>query len=199
MTIEEKFLDSKDKSYKPSQQADKLVITERSAHIKYKKSYGGISPYFHEIMKGEDAVLLYTSCANKEGHDESREIRYFVPRRDCAECYEKTKWETLTGETNFYVETKSTAVNLAGISFLDDLPVTVAWIKAVLPGNIELDTLTAGMVETDDYNAVVKGDELRPVFRKEPLASASDVMWVKKGTSREALPKGYIASKHYAI
>ncbi|KMP11556.1 hypothetical protein UR09_01245 [Candidatus Nitromaritima sp. SCGC AAA799-A02] len=199
MTIEDKFLDSRDKSYKPSQHSDKLIITERNVRVQYKKSYGGMSPYFQGIMQGKDAVLRYTSCPNKDGHDELKIIRYQVPRGDCPECYGKTKWETLTGETNFYVETKSTAVNLAGISFMNDLPVTVAWIKAVLPGNIELDTLTAGMVKADDYNAIVNGDELRPVFRKEPLASASDVMWVKKGASREALPKGYIASKHYAI
>lgn len=199
MTVKDRFLDPQDKSYKPSRNPRDLVIAERSVHVKYKKSYGGMSPYFQGIMKGEQAVLSYTVCGNHKGHDEPRVIRYQVPRADCAECYEKTTWETLPGDTAFYVETKSTAVNLAGISFMDDLPVTVAWIKAVLAGNVELDTLTAGMVSVDDYNALVKGDELRPVFRKDPRAAASDVMWVRKGTPAQEFPAGYLASKHYRV
>ena len=34
---------------------------------------------------------------------------------------------------------------------------------------------TAGMVCLEDYNTLVKGDELRTVFRKNPQATASDV------------------------
>ena len=97
------------------------------------------------------------------------------------------------------VETKSTAVNLAGISFMDQLPVTVAWIKAVLADGTELDTLTAGMVCLDDYNSLVKGDELRPVFRKEPRAAASDVMWVRSGTPVQDWPEGYLPSNRYKV
>lgn len=197
MTVKDRFLDPEDRSYKPSRHPENLVIVEREAAIRYKKSYGGMSPYFHGIMEKENAVLRYTVCANKDGHDEKRVLRFQVPRADCPECYEKTTWETLPRDTRFYVETKSTAVNLAGISFMDQLPVTVAWIKAVLPQGIELDTLTAGMVNLEDYNALVKGDELRPVFRKNPLASASDVMWVRRGTPVRDFPDGYIASKNY--
>lgn len=197
MTVEERFLVPPDKSYKASRHSDRLVITERNVSIRYKKSYGGMSPYFQGIMKGEDAVLRYTSCDNASGHDEPGTLRYQVPRADCGECFEKTTWDTLPGETGFFVETKSTAVTLAGISFMDDLPVTVAWIKAILPDNVELDTLAAGMVAVKDYNSLVRDDELRPVFRKEPRASASDVMWIRKGTLE--LPEGYLASKHYRI
>ena len=199
MTVEDKFLDSKDKSYQSSQHPNQLVIVERSVQIQYKKSYGGMSPYFKGIMEGENAVLHYTYCANENGHDDPETIRYQVPRADCAECYEKTTWEILSGETRFFVETKSTAVNLAGISFMDDLPVTVAWIKAVLPDGIALSTLSAGMVRIGDYDSLVKGDELRPVFRNEPRAAASDVMWVEKGTALDKFPEGYIQSKNYKI
>ncbi len=158
-----------------------------------------MSPYFQGIMEKEKAVLRYTVCSNQDGHDEQRVLRFQVPRMDCPECYEKTAWESLPGETRFTVETKSTAVNLAGISFMDQLPVTVAWVQAVLPEGIELDTLTAGMVSLEDYNTLVKGDELRPVFRKAPRASASDVMWVRSGTLGRDLPEGYIPSNRYKI
>ena len=199
MPVKDTFLNPEDKSYKPSRHPEKLVVVEREATIRYKKSYGGMSAYFQGIMEKENAVLRYTVCSNQDGHDEQRVLRFQVPRMDCPECYEKTAWESLPGETRFTVETKSTAVNLAGISFMDQLPVTVAWIKAVLPEGIELDTLTAGMVNLEDYNTLVKGDELRPVFRKAPKASASDVMWVPRGTRGQKLPEGYIPSKYYNI
>ncbi len=199
MPVKDTFLDPEDKSYKPSRHPENLVIVEREAAIRYKKSYGGMSAYFQGIMQKENAVLRYTVCSNQDGHDESRVLRFQVPRADCPECYEPTTWETLPGDTRFTVETKSTAVNLAGISFMDQLPVTLAWIKAVLPDNVELDTLTAGMVSLEDYNALVKGDELRPVFRKAPRASASDVMWVRRGTRARDLPEGYSPSRHYNL
>ncbi len=199
MPVKDTFLNPEDKSYKPSRHPEKLVVVEREATIRYKKSYGGMSAYFQGIMEKENAVLRYTICSNQDGHDEQRVLRFQVPRMDCPECYEKTAWDSLPGETRFIVETKSTAVNLAGISFMDQLPVTVAWIKAVLPEGIELDTLTAGMVNLEDYNTLVKGDELRPVFRKAPKASASDVMWVPRGTRGQKLPEGYIPSKYYNI
>jgi len=199
MPVKDNYLDPSDKSYKPSRHPEELVIVEREASIRYKKSYGGVSPYFHGIMEKDKAVLRYTICPNKDGHDEARVLQFQVPRADCPECYEKTTWETLPGETRFYVETKSTAVNLAGISFMDQLPVTVAWIKAVLPENTELDTLVAGMVSLEDYNTLDKGEELRPVFRESPRAAASDVMWVQKGTPVRNLPDGYIPSRHYRI
>lgn len=199
MTVRDQFLNPEDKSYKPSCDPEKLVVVEREATIRYKKSYGGMSAYFQGIMEKENAVLRYTVCSNQDGHDEQRVLRFQVPRIDCPECYEKTAWESLPGKTRFMVETKSTAVNLAGISFMDQLPVTVAWVKAVLPEGIELDTLTAGMVSLEDYNTLVKGDELRPVFRKAPRASASDVMWVRKGTSVKNLPEGYIPGNRYKI
>ena len=197
MAVQDNYLDPGDKSYRPSQHPRELVIVERKAHISYKKSYGGVSKYFHGIMGKENATLRYTVCANKDGHDAGRELRFQVPRADCPECYEKTIWETLPENARFFVETKSTAVDLAGISFLDQLPVTVAWIKAVLPGNLELDTLTAGMVSLEDYNSLAKGDELRPVFRKIPRATASDVMWVRPGTPGQDFPEGYLSSKNY--
>ena len=199
MPVKDTFLNPEDKSYKPSSNPENLVMVEREATIRYKKSYGGMSAYFQGIMEKENAVLRYTVCSNQDGHDEQRVLRFQVPRMDCPECYEKTAWDSLPGETRFIVETKSTAVNLAGISFMDQLPVTVAWIKAVLPEGIELDTLTAGMVKLEDYNTLAKGDELRPVFRKAPKASASDVMWVPKGTRGQKLPEGYIPSKNYNI
>lgn len=199
MTVRDRFLNPKDKSYKPSQHPGDLVVVEREAAIKYKKSYGGMSPYFQGIMGMEEAVLRYTVCSNTAGHDAERVLRFQVPRMDCPECYEKTVWESLPGGTRFIVETKSTAVNLAGISFMDQLPVTVAWVKAVLPDGAELDTLTAGMVSLEDYNTLGKGDALRPVFRKEPRASASDVMWVPVGTSPNHLPEGYMPSRRYSL
>ncbi|MCH7499372.1 MAG: hypothetical protein IH886_05100 [Nitrospinae bacterium] len=199
MTVRDTFLNPADKSYKPSRHPENLVIVEREAAIRYKKSYGGMSAYFQGIMKKENAVLRYTVCSNQDGHDESRVLRFQVPRADCPECYEPTGWETLPDETRFTVETQSAAVNLAGISFMDQLPVTVAWVQAVLPDGTELDTLTAGMVSLDDYNTLAKGDELRPVFRKTPRASASDVMWVRKGTPVRDLPEGYIPSKRYRV
>jgi uncharacterized OB-fold protein len=199
MPVKDTFLNPEDKSYKPSRHPEHLVVVEREATIRYKKSYGGMSPYFQGIMEKEKAVLRYTVCSNQDGHDEQRVLRFQVPRMDCPECYEKTAWESLPGETRFTVETKSTAVNLAGISFMDQLPVTVAWVQAVLPEGIELGTLTAGMVSLEDYNTLIKGDELRPVFRKAPRASASDVMWVRKGTPVRDLPEGYILSKRYKI
>ncbi|MCZ6513455.1 MAG: hypothetical protein O6857_05950 [Nitrospinae bacterium] len=199
MPVKDTFLNPEDKSYKPSRHPENLVMVEREATIRYKKSYGGMSAYFQGIMEKENAVLRYTVCSNQDGHDEQRVLRFQVPRMDCPECYEKTAWDSLPGETRFIVETKSTAVNLAGISFMDQLPVTVAWIKAVLPEGIELDTLTAGMVNLEDYNTLAKGDELKPVFRKAPKASASDVMWVPKGTRGQKLPEGYIPSKYYNI
>ncbi len=199
MPVKDTFLNPEDKSYKPSRHPDNLVIVEREAAIRYKKSYGGMSPYFQGIMEKENAVLRYTVCSNQDGHDQPRVLRFQVPRMDCPECYAQTAWETLPGETRFTVETKSTAVNLAGISFMDQLPVTVAWIQAVLSDGIELDTLTASMVGLADYNTLVKGDELRPVFRKSPRASASDVMWVRSGSQVRDLPEGYIPSKCYSI
>lgn len=199
MTVRDQYLNPDDKSYKPSRHPGKLVVVEREASIRYKKSYGGMSPYFQGIMEKENAVLRYTLCSNAAGHDEPQVLRFQVPRMDCPECYEKTVWETLPGATRFTVETKSTAVNLAGISFMDQLPVTVAWIKADLPDGTELDTLASGMVSLDDYNTLAKGDEVRPVFRKDPHASASDVMWVRRGTPDNKLPEGYIASLHYNL
>lgn len=197
MPIEDKALDRGDKAYRPAK--TDVVIVSRKVEIRYKKSYGGMSPYIKGIMGGRDARLLYTICGNIEGHDEPRTLRFLVPRADCPECYEKTRWEQLPGETRFYVNTLSTAVELAGISFMEQLPVTVAWISAVLPdpGKTELDTLVAGMVRVEDYTRLKKGDELRPVFRQEPKASASDVMWVLKGTKE--LPLGYIPSNHYEV
>ncbi len=84
---------------------------------------------------------------------------------------------------------------------MDQLPVTVAWIKAILPDdeNTELDTLVAGMVLSEDYMNLKKGDEIRPVFRKNPASNASDVMWVLKGTTFEKFPAGYIESKNYQV
>lgn len=199
MTVKDTLLPSTDKSYKPSQQPDHLVIARRKVNVEYKKSYGGMSLYFEGIMKGEKAILRYTYCANKEEHDEPRILRFLVPRADCPECYQRTEWDILHGQTRFYVETKSTAVRLAGISFMDRIPVTVAWIKAVLPGDVELDTLIAGMVSTKDYNSLVKGDELKPLFRKEPEATASDVMWVHKRTPPKDWPEEYLASKFYEM
>jgi len=199
MPVEDKLLDKKDRAYRSSKNIDHLVIVERNASIAYKKSYGGISRYFEGIMQGEDSILKYTVCYNKIGHDEPRVIRYQVPRKDCQECYEETSWKDMPKSTRFYVETMSTAVNLAGISFKDQLPVTVAWILAKIPGKYELDTLTAGMVDIEDYDSLMKGDELKPVFRKEPRATASDVMWVRKGTKKNDIPKGYVASKQYKL
>lgn len=197
MTVKDTLLPSEDKSYKPSQDSDRLVIVRRKVNIEYKKSYGGMSLYFKGIMKDEKAVLRYTYCANKEEHDEPRILRFLVPRADCPECYQRTEWDILPAQTRFYVETKSTAVSLAGISFMDRVPVTVAWVKAVLPDEVELDTLIAGMVSIKDYDSLAKGDELRPLFRKEPEATASDVMWVQKGTSARDWPEEYLASKFY--
>ncbi len=197
MTVEDRFLQPQDKSYKPSRHPEQIIIAERNVRICYKKSYGGMSRYFQGIMRKEEAVLYYSHCGNEKGHDILRTIRYQVPRADCAECYEKTQWKTLPDATGFFVETKSTAVELAGISFMNDLPVTVAWVRAVLPEKIELDTLAAGMVSIEDYDSLIKGDELRPVFRKEPRATASDVMWVRKGSRR--LPEGYGPSSNYKI
>jgi len=199
MPVEDRLLDKADRAYRPSQSVDDLVIAERNATIGYKKSYGGISKYFKGIMRGKDSVLRYTICDNKDGHDDTRTIRYQVPRKDCQECYEETDWKDLPKSTRFFIETRSTAVELAGISFIDQLPLTVAWIKAVIPGKYELDTLTAGMVQIDDYESLEKGTELRPVFRKDPKATASDVMWVLKGTKKKDIPEGYVTSKHYKI
>ena len=199
MTVKDTLLPSADKSYKPSQRPDRLVIARRKVNVEYRKSYGGISLYFEGIMKDEKAVLRFTYCANKEEHDEPRILRFLVPRADCPECYHRTEWDILPDATRFYVETKSTAVSVAGISFMDRLPVTVAWLKAVLPDGVELDTLVAGMVGAKDYDSLAKGDELKPLFRKEPEATASDVMWVQKGTPPEDWPEEYLASKFYEV
>lgn len=197
MPVEDKYLDRGDKAYKPAK--TDVVIVNRHVEISYKKSYGGMSPYIRGIMGAGEAKLFYTVCDNKAGHDEPKILRFQVPRADCPECYEKTRWEQLSDGTQFHVNTLSTAVELAGISFMDQLPVTVAWISAVLPDTpkTELDTLVAGMVRVEDYQRLKKGDELRPVFRIFPKASASDVMWILKGT--RDLPEGYVASKYYII
>ena len=196
MPIDDNVLPRGDKAYRPAK--TDVVIVSRKVEISYKKSYGGMSPYIKGIMGGEDAKLLYTLCDNIEGHDEPRILRYLAPRADCPECYEKARWEQLPDDAKFYVNTLSTAVDLGGVSFMDQLPVTVAWISATLPdGKTELDTLVAGMVRVEDYTLLKKDDELRPVFRREPKASASDVMWVLRGT--EKLPKGYVPSKHYSV
>ena len=197
MPIEDSALDRGDKAYRPAK--TDVVIVNRKVEIRYKKSYGGMSPYIKGIMGGRDARLLYTVCDNAEGHDEPWPLRFLVPRADCPECYEKTRWEQLPDNTGFYVNTLSTAVELAGISFMDQLPVTVAWISAVLPDpeKTELNTLVAGMIRMVDYTRLKKGDELRPVFREEPKASASDVMWVLRGTKE--LPQGYVPGKYYKV
>lgn len=197
MPVEDKYLDRGDKAYRPAK--SEVVIVNRRVEISYKKSYGGMSPYIRGIMGAGEARLFYTVCGNSAGHDEPKPRLFLVPRADCPECYEKTGWEQLPDGTRFYVNTLSTAVELAGISFMDQLPVTVAWISAVLPdaGKTELDTLVAGMVRSEDYQRLKKGDELRPVFRFSPKASASDVMWILKGAGD--LPVGYIASKYYTL
>lgn len=195
MPVEDKALDSGDKAYKPAR--TDVVIVSREVQVKYKKSYGGMSPYMRGIMGAAEARLLYTVCANADGHDRQKVLMFQVPRADCPECYERTRWEQLPDDTRFYIETLSTAVELAGISFMNQLPVTVAWVKAVLADGTELDTLAAGMVRAQDYTQLKKGDELRPVFRSEPKASAGDVMWVLKGTDK--FPEGYVPSKHYKI
>ena len=199
MPVKDTQLDPQDKSYRISQHPGDLLIVERRVSITYKKSYGGISIYFQNIGKGSDSVLYYSVCRNAEQHDGNDTLRFQVPRSDCPECWEKTEWTPLPDGTHFTVETKSTAVELAGISFMDHLPVTVAWILAVLPDGNALNTLAAGMVHIDEYNTLVKGDSLRPVFRREPQASASDVMWVPKGTQPAKLPTGYVPSRHYAL
>jgi uncharacterized OB-fold protein len=197
MPVEDKYLDRGDKAYKPAK--TDVVMVNRHVEISYKKSYGGMSPYIRGIMGAEEARLLYTVCDNQTGHDEPKTLLFLVPRADCPECYEKTRWEQLPDSARFYVNTLSTAVELAGISFMDQLPVTVAWISATLTDTpkTELDTLVAGMVRAEDYQRLKKGDELRPVFRASPKASASDVMWILKGT--RDLPVGYVASKYYTI
>jgi len=197
MPVEDKALSAGDKAYNPAR--SDVVIVQREVRTKYKKSYGGMSPYIKGILAGKDAELFYTVCDNVDGHDDLGTLRFQVPRSDCPECYEKTRWEKLPGDTGFYVDTLSTAVELAGISFMDQLPVTVAWIKAVLPGDglVELDTLIAGMVCSEDYSRLKKGDELRPVFRQEARASAGDVMWVMKDARK--FPEGYVQSKYYKI
>ena len=197
MPVEDKKLPPGDKAYRPAK--TNVIIVSRKVRIDYKKSYGGMSPYIRGIMSGKNARLLYTVCKNTGGHDEPEILRFQVPRMDCPECYERTKWDQLPDATRFYIETLSTAVELAGISFMDQLPVTVAWLKAILPdaAGTELDSLVAGMVRSGDYKKLKKGDELRPVFRSRPRASASDVMWIPKGARK--LPKGYIVSKHYKV
>ncbi|MBI4384573.1 MAG: hypothetical protein HY579_11130 [Nitrospinae bacterium] len=199
MPVEDKPLDPGDKAYRPAK--TEVLIVHRQVRIGYKKSYGGMSPYIKGIMGGGDARLLYTVCENAGGHDRGGILRFQVPRADCPECYGRTRWEQLPDGARFYVNTLSTAVELAGISFMDQLPVTVAWISAVLPGpeGAELDTLTAGMVRVEDYTRLKKGDELRPVFRHSPRASASDAMWVLKGTPKEGWPEGYVQSKNYRV
>lgn len=199
MPVKDTILNRDDKAYRHAR--TDVVIVQREVHIKYKKSYGGMSPYIQGIMEGEHARLLYTICDQAEGHDDLKPLSFQVPRADCPECYASTRWEELPGETCFNVETFSTAVDLAGISFMDQLPVTVAWIKAILPddGNTELDTLVAGMVLSEDYKRLKKGNEVRPVFRKNPASNASDVMWVLKGTSFKKFPAGYIESKNYPV
>ncbi|MBI4388545.1 MAG: hypothetical protein HY580_00055 [Nitrospinae bacterium] len=199
MPVEDKPLDRGDKAYRPAR--TEVVIVDRQVRVGYKKSYGGMSPYIKGIMGGADARLFYTVCENAGGHDRGGTLRFQIPRADCPECYGRTRWEQLPDGARFYVNTLSTAVELAGISFMDQLPVTVAWISAALPGaeGAELDTLTAGMVRVEDYTRLKKGDELRPVFRSEPRASASDAMWVLKGTLKKWWPEGYVQSKNYRV
>lgn len=199
MPVKDQALNPDDRAYKSAR--TEVVIVSREVNIKYKKSYGGMSPYIKGIMGGRRARLLYTVCDNAEGHDKAGVLRFQVPRADCPQCYEKTKWEPLSDGARFYVNTLSTAVELAGISFMDQLPVTVAWIKAKLPGadGVELDTLVAGMVCVEDYARLKKGDELRPVFRRNAQAGAGDVMWVLKGTPEEKFPEGYVPSRYYTI
>ena len=199
MPVKDTILNRQDKAYQHAR--TDVVIVQREVHIKYKKSYGGMSPYIRGIMEGEHARLLYTICDKAEDHDDLKSLRFQVPRADCPECYASTYWQELPGDTRFIVETFSTAVDLAGISFMDQLPVTVAWIKAILPDdeNTELDTLVAGMVLSEDYKKLKKGDEVRPVFRKNPASNASDVMWILLGTAVAKFPSGYVESKNYQV
>ncbi|CAI2719327.1 hypothetical protein [Nitrospina watsonii] len=199
MPVNDSYLDPKDRAYAPAK--TEVVMVRRQVSIDYKKTYGGISPYINGIMGGTRARLLFTFCENAEGHDFGKVLRFQVPRTDCPECYGRTEWAALPGETRFFIDTLSTAVELAGISFKDRLPVTVAWVRAHLPDTefTELDTLVAGMVDSDDYKKRKRGDELRPVFRDDPIANFSDVMWVLAGTPRKAFPEGYVASKHYPV
>lgn len=199
MPVNDSFLDPKDRAYVPAK--TEVVMVRRRVTIDYKKTYGGMSPYLNGIMGGQQARLLYTFCENRDGHDRGNVLRFQVPRADCPECYRRTEWSVLPDATRFFVETLSTAVELAGISFKDRLPVTVAWIRAHLPdeASTELDTLVAGMVQSEDYRTLKRGDELRPVFRDDPIANASDVMWVRKGTPKSGFPDGYVASRHYRV
>jgi uncharacterized OB-fold protein len=199
MPVKDTILNRQDKAYRHAR--TDVVIVQREVHIKYKKSYGGMSRYIQGIMGAEHARLLYAICDKAEDHDDQKPLRFQVPRADCPECYAPTRWQELPGDTRFIVETFSTAVDLAGISFMDQLPVTVAWIKAILSDdkNTELDTLVAGMVLSEDYKELKKGDEVRPVFRKNPASNASDVMWVLLGTAFERFPSGYVESKNYPV
>lgn len=198
MSVEDKVLSHDDRAYGKARTP--VEIVDRTVTVGYKKSYGGMSPYFAGIQQGADSVLRYTICENGDGHDVSGStLRFQVPRADCPECWGKTKWQDLPNDARFYVDALSTAVELAGISFMDQLPVTVAWLKAKLPDGTELDTLASGMVSVDDFHRLQRGSELRPVFREKPQGNASDVMWILKGTLVDQLPKGYVTSKNYDL
>ncbi len=81
MPVKDTILNRADKAYQHAH--TDVVMVQREVHIKYKKSYGGISPYIQGIIGKEHARLLYTICDQSEGHDDLKPLRFQVPRADC--------------------------------------------------------------------------------------------------------------------
>lgn len=69
--------------------AHEWLEVEDEFHCHYSYSYGGVSPFFREIMDHERIVV--TRCARCD-------TAYCPPRADCPTCWQRTQWTVHSGQ-----------------------------------------------------------------------------------------------------
>ncbi len=140
-------------------------------HCYYGYSYGGVSPFFREIV--ENRRLLAARCGQCGR-------LYCPPHPDCPRCWERTVWEEHTGVGAVVAPVYCywTQIGSAVRKYVQP-PFVYALVRLDGAAN-DLHTL----IHTDDSRVnrtVHVGTRVRVCFREEPRGSIADLYFVPVG------------------
>jgi uncharacterized OB-fold protein len=148
--------------------AQAWLEVEDEFHCYYSYSYGGVSPFFREIIDQERIVV--TRCARCDA-------AYCPPRADCPTCWQRTQWTVHSGRGTVIAPVYCywTQINSPIRRYVQP-PFVYALVR--LDGTVNaLHTL----VHTDDLRvnqAVRVGTRVSVRFRERRTGSIADIYFV---------------------